>query len=242
MMETLLTLFAAHLVGDFVLQSRWIVARKRNFLVLLTHVLIVMAATSALLGSADAVALGVIFVSHLLLDALKTYLLPDRIATFIVDQLLHLAVLVGIAAVFPDLAQEGLWLKRLAPEAQAWYLRGVTLAAGVVLCVPAGGVLIGKLTLPLLKQIPEDAVRGLPEGGKYIGWLERAIVLMLVLMDEPSGIGFLFAAKSIFRFGEVKEPGQRRVAEYIIIGTFLSFGWALLVAVLTARVLAAWRG
>jgi hypothetical protein len=38
------------------------------------------------------------------------------------------------------------------------------------------------------------------------------------------------AAKSILRFGEVREPAQRKEAEYIIIGTLMSFSWALLIA------------
>jgi hypothetical protein len=32
------------------------------------------------------------------------------------------------------------------------------------------------------------------------------------------------------RFGEVKDPGQRMEAEYIMIGTFMSFGLAILSA------------
>jgi hypothetical protein len=44
------------------------------------------------------------------------------------------------------------------------------------------------------------------------------------------GVGFLVAAKSILRIGEVKAPEQRKEAEYIIIGTLMSFGWGLLIA------------
>lgn len=62
--------------------------------------------------------------------------------------------------------------------------------------------------------------------------MERALTYILVLSGNSSAIGFLFAAKSILRFGEIKEPGQQKEAEYIIIGTFASFGWALLVAIL----------
>jgi hypothetical protein len=64
--------------------------------------------------------------------------------------------------------------------------------------------------------------------------------MLLVLIDQPTGIGFLIAAKSILRFGEIKEASQRKTAEYIIIGTFLSFGWALLIAVLTQKALKYW--
>jgi hypothetical protein len=64
--------------------------------------------------------------------------------------------------------------------------------------------------------------------------------MLLLLMDQPNGIGFLIAAKSVLRFGEIKDPSQRKVAEYIIIGTFLSFGWALLISILTQKALRYW--
>lgn len=64
--------------------------------------------------------------------------------------------------------------------------------------------------------------------------------MMFILIDQPTSIGFLIAAKSILRFGEIKDTSQRKVAEYIIIGTFLSFGWAILVAVLTQRTIKHW--
>jgi hypothetical protein len=37
----------------------------------------------------------------------------------------------------------------------------------------------------------------------------------------------LAAAKSVFRYGEIKDPGKRRETEYILIGTLLSYAVAL---------------
>jgi hypothetical protein len=62
------------------------------------------------------------------------------------------------------------------------------------------------------------------------GW---PITLLLILIGQPAGVGFLITAKSILRFGDVRETSQRKMTEYIIIGTFMSFGWGLLIAVLT---------
>ena len=44
------------------------------------------------------------------------------------------------------------------------------------------------------------------------------------------GIALLLGLKSLFRFGEIKDPANRKEAEYILIGTLLSFGFALAVA------------
>ncbi|HDL63783.1 MAG TPA: hypothetical protein ENH12_00190 [Proteobacteria bacterium] len=68
---------------------------------------------------------------------------------------------------------------------------------------------------------------GLQNAGKYIGFLERFLIVTFVWSGELSAIGLLIAAKSIFRFGEIKDKEDRKLAEYILIGTFLSYSLAL---------------
>ena len=74
---------------------------------------------------------------------------------------------------------------------------------------------------------------GFEQGGMIIGQLERALIFILTLTGQAAGIGFLIAAKSILRYGEAQDPSQRMDAEYIIIGTLMSFGWGILVSYLT---------
>ncbi len=45
------------------------------------------------------------------------------------------------------------------------------------------------------------------------------------------------AAKSIFRFGELKETTQRMQAEYIMIGTLWSFAYGIAASFATYQVL-----
>jgi len=157
-----------------------------------------------------------------------------------VDQGAHMIVLLGLAWYFPDAAENGWWMAGMKPDLSRWYFAFLSCASGIVLSVPAGGVLIAKLIKPFTNEIRDNDISGLTQGGRYIGWLERLLVMLLVLMDQPNGIGFLIAAKSILRFGEIKDGSQRKVAEYIIIGTFLSFGWALFISVLTQRAITYW--
>jgi len=63
----------------------------------------------------------------------------------------------------------------------------------------------------------------LPNAGKYIGWLERFLIITFILVNNYNGIGFILAAKGILRFGEIKESTDRKFAEYVIFGTLLSF-------------------
>ena len=66
---------------------------------------------------------------------------------------------------------------------------------------------------------------GLRNGGRVIGNLERGLIYLLILTGQAAGIGFLIAAKSVLRFGAVKD--ESRLSEYVIIGTLASFGWAI---------------
>ena len=65
-----------------------------------------------------------------------------------------------------------------------------------------------------------------------IGYLERTLVLIFILQGQWAAIGFLVTAKSVFRFSDLKIGQDRKLTEYILIGTLLSFGIAILTGVL----------
>ncbi len=67
----------------------------------------------------------------------------------------------------------------------------------------------------------------LPNAGKLIGNVERLLTLTFVLMGRYEAVGFLIAAKSILRFGEK----DNIKSEYVLIGTLLSFGIAIIIGV-----------
>lgn len=70
--------------------------------------------------------------------------------------------------------------------------------------------------------------KSLPNAGKYIGIIERLFVLLFIIMGRWDAIGLLITAKSVFRFNDLKATNNRKLTEYILIGTFLSFGIAIL--------------
>lgn len=76
---------------------------------------------------------------------------------------------------------------------------------------------------------PPDSggVRG---AGAIIGFLERALVLTFVLLNQYTAIGLVLTAKSIARYKELED---RRFAEYFIIGTLGSMLFAILSGVTT---------
>ena len=229
MIETLLALLAAHLAGDFVFQTDAMVRRKDAPRVLLLHVVLVTVISALLLGNPDPRLLGILFLSHLATDAVKTYLLPRNLPALVLDQAVHLAVIAGLALAFPATVAAGVWGGWLSGPGLEVYRQVLVVAVGGLLSVPVAGVVIGLLMEPLARELEQERspAGGLPNGGRYIGWLERILVLVLYLSGQGSGIGFVLATKSILRFGEIKDSEHRKLAEFILIGTFLSFALAL---------------
>ena len=107
--------------------------------------------------------------------------------------------------------------------------------------VLTGIVLLTKPTSIIIKNIisiwtPENKTKdnSLQNAGNYIGILERLFVFCFILTGHFEAIGFLLAAKSIFRFGDLKEAKDRKLTEYVLIGTLLSFGIAFLIGVVVS--------
>lgn len=235
----LLSLITAHLIADFMLQTKPMLKFKQDsWYGLVLHCGIVMVITILVLGyfqiSWLMLIYPVIFLGHLIIDGLKKLLDKDGIWIFVIDQILHIALLTVIAKVYASVFRESIWAKL---DISLYYLLSV-FVGGLILCVFTGGIVISKATKNLVSQIIES--NGLKNGGQIIGWLERALIFFFVLTGQMNTIGFLFAAKSILRFGEIKDPQNRKEAEYIIIGTFMSFGWALVIGYFTSKLIRMW--
>lgn len=232
MIETFAALLFAHALADFVLQPRWMVRRKAEPPVLAAHVAVVTLTAWAALGLPLHPALAVLAVLHLAVDALKIWVLGDRLGGFLADQALHLATLLGLALWAPGLHAAGLWAGPLPawlpPAAVAALPEAMLHGAGFVLATVAGGYGIGKLLAPFLETEPALTEGSLKDAGRLIGLLERGVAYLLVVAGQPAGVGFLIAAKSVLRFTTARE--DRLISEYVIIGTIASVGWALAVA------------
>ncbi|ESQ86572.1 hypothetical protein ABAC460_22935 [Asticcacaulis sp. AC460] len=238
-MATFLALFAAHMLSDFVLQTEWMVANKRRPAILCLHILITVAVAVVIMGGAPLPLLAALAVSHFSMDALKTYVLKDNISSFLGDQIFHIAILAILSWIYPDTFEQWWWPQWLSEAGLKLYLTGLTLLSGIVANLLFGAFLIRKLTAQFTTQIRSN-IKGLEKGGFYIGLLERGLVMLFILINQPTGVGFLITAKSILRFGDVKNAAQRKSTEYIIIGTFMSFGWSLLISVITQSLMKYW--
>jgi hypothetical protein len=224
----------AHVCADFLLQPRGMVEAKsrRSARALVLHTLVVAGSTALALGATTlgaVVAVGLIASLHLVIDLGKT-MTPPGLTAFILDQAAHLLVLIAVSAIWPGLWDAGWW------SGAAWLPATMVLLAGAVLAIRPGGIAVGLLLQPW----SDVRMEGLPGGGRIIGNLERGLIFLLVLSGLAAGIGFLIAAKSVLRFGTVRD--EARLSEYVIVGTLASFGWALLVSTGTLILLSTLSG
>jgi Protein of unknown function (DUF3307) len=214
-------LIAAHAVGDFALQPGWLVARRRQLRYLVIHtgihgiiVYVVLQAWTCWEASV------VVFITHTVIDWTKLRL-PDETRWFVADQAAHVLVSLVLAG---WLVESGLLTSFAGGGYQVLVLLG-----GFILTVRGAGFLVGKFAQHLA-QANQLVLNGLENGGKWIGLFERALIFVLIFVREPAGIGFLVAAKSILRFEEAKD---QKLAEYVLIGTLLSFSLGIALSWLT---------
>ncbi|TVR47753.1 MAG: DUF3307 domain-containing protein [Puniceicoccaceae bacterium] len=230
------TLFAAlllgHLLADFVLQSDRSIRCKKQPGYFLGHIAIVAGLSYGLAGiwQGWVILLGV-GLSHAVIDALKLRFGGDRPGAFWLDQAAHLGVIVVLAGLAPVvLPGDSLWVGWLGEDR---WREVLGIASGLVVCVWAGGFVVELSIRSWVAALPEDGGRGLAKAGRLIGRLERSLIFFLVMIGKPESVAFLVAAKSIFRFGDLMNRESRKEAEYITIGTLMSFTWGLVTAWLT---------
>ncbi len=227
MVALFLSLVLAHLVGDFLLQpTTWVKDKKKKkikskylYYHVGIHFLLLLITTQF---ESDYL-LGIVFValSHFGIDCVKLYFEKKKTEKlwFFADQLLHLLVIaIVVYCYFPyQIPVSNLYSQENLALITALVL--VTYVSAIVL-----KVLLSKWSDQLIKTDDTN------NAGKYIGILERLFIFFFVVMNFWEGIGFLLAAKSIFRFGDLKESKDVRLTEYILIGTLLSFGLGILCA------------
>lgn len=234
----LLRLIVAHLIADFIFQTNSLVEyrfeKKWASRWLYVHGALAGVFAYILTGIWGVIWLPfVIFISHVVCDGLKSKG-EDTARSFLLDQLAHFVVILGCwillaKSTIPDI---GKFLASDISGVKFWVL----ILSYIIVIWPAG-IWIGKITKPWRKEIKETSSPGLEKAGLWIGRLERILILTFVLLKHYEAIGFLVAAKSIFRFGEVKDPNRRKEAEYILIGTMISFVIALFLGIFTSRIL-----
>jgi Protein of unknown function (DUF3307) len=247
----LIRLLIAHIITDFLLQTGKGVMAKKNKLLkagsfwlhgLYTAIFAAFFMWDKLLLPV----LALITFSHLLIDYCKLILMKKiderkwqqrDLWLFITDQIMHILILIIAWLLLID------GFGKMKIVLNEWPLNYLILLSVLGYLTAIGPVtyLIKFLTLKWADEITVEN-NSLKDAGKWIGILERIIVITLVMIQQYTAIGFLVTAKSILRLIDKPEPpfeiqqqkgfSSRKHTEYVLIGTFLSFGAAILIGLI----------
>ncbi len=220
-----LKLFLAHILGDFVFQpDRWVLQKRKKkhrsskfYWHGLVHGLLLLLVLEFQARFLPAVIF--ILLTHLLIDLLKLRLdgRRDPRWLFFWDQLAHLAILILVVYWYYPFRLDTGFLQ--SPEMLLFLsmLAFVTFASAVII----------RQVMSSWQLAEDREEESLPRAGKYIGMLERFLVFLFIVLHQWPAIGWLIAAKSILRFSDLSRAKDRKLTEYVLIGTLLSFALAV---------------
>lgn len=220
-------LILAHLLGDFIFQpTSWVRDKEKNrekSLYLYLHVFVHFLLAMLLLWNLKLWWIAaIIAATHYVIDwaKLKFQKKNTQRSWFIWDQILHFTVIVIISFGFSFNEWRYYNFEFILP-----YLTGF-----LFLTVPSSIIIKNLISYWVPDPSDKDAIQteSLVNAGKYIGILERLLVFAFITVDHWEGVGFMIAAKSVFRFSDLAQARQRKLTEYVLIGTLLSFGIAIL--------------
>jgi hypothetical protein len=235
-MMLFLKILLAHLVGDFILQpGSWVSDKNRRrikspklFIHTGIHAILLALVLEFNLYYWKAFIL--IIISHLIIDLAKSWLSDKRPGTelFFLDQAAHIAIIAIATSFYQPLE---LNISELLSG------NNLILITALVFVTFAAAVIV-KASISQWNPVKISEENGsLSSAGRFIGILERLFVFYFIVSGQWQAIGFLLAAKSIFRFGDLKESKDRKLTEYILIGTLLSFGIAILTAIIYLKLI-----
>ncbi|MFL0353602.1 DUF3307 domain-containing protein [Xanthomarina sp. GH4-25] len=228
-MILLIKLFLAHLIGDFVFQSKKSIKQKEKKKlkspVLYIHIAIHFALLSLLLWDISLWPIILtITISHFIIDVLKLKFQKKKTKRvwFFLDQLLHVIMILVSYFLFTE--------HHL--EISSFFTENTLLLITCVLFLtqPVSIIMMTIFSKWNIEKLTSGN-ESLKDAGRYIGMLERLLVFVFIISNHWEAVGFLITAKSVFRFGDLKESKHRKLTEYILIGTLISFGIAILTGI-----------
>lgn len=234
----LLILTTAHLLADFTFQPSSLAVKKElsfKFLILhcsiyfLTFLFVSFAFIEVHFAC---FVILITAISHFLIDFSRRFLEKKftgssaHFTIFIVDQILHLLIIILLYFLFKlNLHGNDFYLSL---SDKIGFNTAVAYIFLFVLISSPSSVFIKKLFSFILRDSSSDADNENLKVGNIIGKLERMITVILVLCNQYGVIGLVLTAKSIARF---KQMDNKDFAEKYLVGTLTSLSIALLSAI-----------
>jgi len=235
--EYFILLLLCHVVGDFYIQTKKMSENKdKNIKWVLIHCLyywLTMLVIVLPIMSYQ-IAMGAIIASvfHMMIDIVKYYYLSKKAKNnqltlklkrniFFTDQILHLLCLMIIAYHF---VSKNLIIRECKTFENFFSIIGLSqylvlswILALLIIHKPAN-IAIQKLLIIYKPETKEE--KNKKNTGRFIGTVERIIMLILLSVGQYSAIGLVLTAKSIARYDKISK--EKDFAEYYLLGTLIS--------------------
>lgn len=223
-------LFLAHLLTDFLLQPKaWVKHRMEHHFsskYLYLHTIITAFVAWVFIGWSYWLVSVIILVTHTIIDGIKSYQKNDA-RNFLIDQFSHILVILCCWwFTFYGFGDLKLKWNEFTQNEYLW----IHITAFTLITFPCS-ILIGQLTTTWRSKL--DKADDLANAGKWIGIIERCVILVFVLLSQYEAIGLLIAAKSVIRFSDNERSEQK--TEYLLIGTMISFSLAILTGLIVTK-------
>lgn len=265
-------LILMHILGDFYFQTNTIANKKigshsfwPNFKWLLIHVaiytLFFLPLILLVISWKSVILLVIIFVSHLLIDGLSCFFKKKKCfksVVFIIDQLLHVAVLLAIGYFAPNYMNFKPW------QILVTYQKQFEFIVCLLLLVKPASVLIDSIFSDIdfngksadiksnlaqenlevnqsnnenynNKSEVKSIVKKTLDPGLVIGIAERFITFFLSIVNAYSALAIIITVKTWARQKEI-EKNKKGFGNKYLIGTLLSLAIAIGVGILCANV------
>ncbi len=235
--------FLAHVLADYFFQTQKMANEKNSIgfksRLLPLHVIIVFFCSWVLSFQIEFfVGAGIIAIIHYVIDGFKAKVNKHPLLwkyAFFLDQLLHMLVFVAVSLFFKK--YHGFQPIFTFPVSATF----VAIITAYLLCLKPANILIkqvfrsSQIDVAIAQQEKAevlDETDELPNAGKLIGILERVLTLTFILIGQYQAVGFLIAAKSVLRYKDT----DTLKTEYVLIGTMLSFGIAVVLGILAGAI------
>ena len=235
--EFFVLLLLGHVIGDFYLQTRKIAAQKeKNIAWIFLHGGLYTASMFAVclpfmtgeLAIAAMAASGL----HLLADGIKHIVLAALSKkgrksqaqgrnAFFIDQIFHLITILVVAN-FLASGASGIrpceFLDTFIGRIGIPLTVVLSFLLSLLLVHKPANITIQKLLLPFKPASDIDEKSN--NAGRFIGTVERIIMLVLISLGQFAAIGLVLTAKSIARYDRISK--EKDFAEYYLLGTLVS--------------------
>ena len=237
--EYLLILLAGHVLGDFYFQSNKMAQRKKRnikwvmlhclcYLAVMIFVCIPVFSWHILIGAVCAGGF------HFLIDFVKfiyvsiKYKKSEITAAaerniYFADQLIHGIGLLGVAY---WLSASNILINEWGLFKNLFDVMGIpetvllSWIAALLLIHKPSNITIQKLLMIYKPDNKEPNKKNDKNAGRFIGTVERIIMLIFLSIGQYSAIGLVLTAKSIARFDRISK--EEDFAEYYLLGTLIS--------------------